>query len=830
MSTRPHADSAAHPDASARPTARNGEISVRRWLVFLCFSLGFCVARANNTFHVIDASDGLTDNQIQHILQLPDGRMAITTLSNINLFDGAGFHYIHKQESNLFNLPDYHGAYHVYAGDDQLLWVKNWNGLLCLDLRHQRYMDNLAALFRKMGFHQPVSDLFLDSGREVWALTPRGLQRAGDKCCYPLPPESGNLQDMDVRGRKLFLFFATGEVVCYPLGSQRPSYRIAAYPTGKRNLYGATSLVVAGADGRFYQLRTGARAIFLSFDPARQRWATLLEVPYILHTLVLTPDMNAYVTCPKGYWHFDLPSGTKTLVTSLTTDDGRQVSGVGLNTVFRDRQGGIWMGTYDRGLLYTCPSLYRFVSRPYGKTFPAPEPISPYSTFPHPTFRGKTYNCVLTDSRGWTWAGTPDGLCLFRPSKKLPETFHSGDGLPNDFVHALAEDRHGGLWIATSNGIAHLIVNGRTGEFTFTSYNRHDGTLQGEYRDNMASAGPDGSIRFCGVDGYTIFHPDSVKPYSAVLTPLLTDISLFGEPLQLGRSYDGRILLRQAPAYTHRLDLEHGQNALSFTFTSLNYAAPHQTFYRYRLMGNDTTWHIAQAGKKDGLTDEKGLLHLSFVDLRPGTYRIQVMASTNPDQWAGKMNEVEFTVHAPWWATTTAYCIYFAVAALLVLAALRIYMHLQQQRLIRRQKEKALLQRIQDLVRQTEPEQADDDAGETADSAHSTSEAEFIRKAASLVEQHLGQQGYSVAQLSQDLCMDRTGLYRKLNTLLDQSPTLFIRHIRLQKAAQLIQEGNLTINEIAFRTGFSSASYLGKCFLEEFGCRPTDYAQRTQKS
>ena len=78
--------------------------------------------------------------------------------------------------------------------------------------------------------------------------------------------------------------------------------------------------------------------------------------------------------------------------------------------------------------------------------------------------------------------------------------------------------------------------------------------------------------------------------------------------------------------------------------------------------------------------------------------------------------------------------------------------------------------------------------------------------------------------------MDRTGLYRKLIALLDKSPSLFIRNIRLQKAAQLILEEELSIAEIADKVGFSSGSYLSKCFQEMYGCRPTEYAEKTRKT
>lgn len=97
------------------------------------------------------------------------------------------------------------------------------------------------------------------------------------------------------------------------------------------------------------------------------------------------------------------------------------------------------------------------------------------------------------------------------------------------------------------------------------------------------------------------------------------------------------------------------------------------------------------------------------------------------------------------------------------------------------------------------------------------------------MEKNLHVPGYSVEQLSRDLCMERTGLYRKLVAMLDQSPSLFIRNIRLQRAAQLILEGSLSITEIAERTGFSSSSYLSKCFQEMYGCRPSEYAEKMQE-
>ena len=84
---------------------------------------------------------------------------------------------------------------------------------------------------------------------------------------------------------------------------------------------------------------------------------------------------------------------------------------------------------------------------------------------------------------------------------------------------------------------------------------------------------------------------------------------------------------------------------------------------------------------------------------------------------------------------------------------------------------------------------------------------------------------YNVEQLSADMGMSRMNLYRKLQAITGQTPTEFIRTIRLKRAAQLLQDGKLNVSEVADRVGFSSSSYFTKCFKEQFGVLPTQYSE-----
>lgn len=102
---------------------------------------------------------------------------------------------------------------------------------------------------------------------------------------------------------------------------------------------------------------------------------------------------------------------------------------------------------------------------------------------------------------------------------------------------------------------------------------------------------------------------------------------------------------------------------------------------------------------------------------------------------------------------------------------------------------------------------------------------QLIKKSLELIEKNMDNTSYSVESLSSDLGMSRMNLYRKIQSITGQTPTEFIRTIRLKRAAQLLSGGSkLSMTEVADMVGFSSSSYFTKCFKEQFGVLPTQYA------
>ncbi len=81
----------------------------------------------------------------------------------------------------------------------------------------------------------------------------------------------------------------------------------------------------------------------------------------------------------------------------------------------------------------------------------------------------------------------------------------------------------------------------------------------------------------------------------------------------------------------------------------------------------------------------------------------------------------------------------------------------------------------------------------------------------------------SVESLAEDMGMSRVQLYRKISGLTDISVNELIRKLRLQRAAQLLQQNWGPVSQVAYEVGFSNLSYFSKVFKEEFGVLPSEY-------
>lgn len=119
---------------------------------------------------------------------------------------------------------------------------------------------------------------------------------------------------------------------------------------------------------------------------------------------------------------------------------------------------------------------------------------------------------------------------------------------------------------------------------------------------------------------------------------------------------------------------------------------------------------------------------------------------------------------------------------------------------------------------------------EPKDIAISSIDEQLLERAVKCVEKNMGNTEYTVDQLSADVGIERSVLWRKLQALVGQSPSEFIRSLRLKHAAELLATGRYSIQDISWKVGFNTPRYFSSYFKEMFGVTPSQYAKKDKPS
>ena len=365
---------------------------IKLCIVFLCFWGWVLTSSAqkvetNDYFYVLNTQQGLSDNCILQIMQLADGRLVVRTPKGINLYDGRRFSYIPLPEEKAENIIKYKGQTHLYADSQNRLWIKEYQKIFCIQLTEgqllEHPLDSLPGngkgdkkgMMRNSPIGNAIQDLFVDSRKNVWVVMGDSLFNTQDGNLIHLKKEWGCLQDLDTDGKLVYAFMDLGIVAVFQ--NNNLAYTASAYSTAEALHYQNTSLTVHTPSGQFYQIRTGRdeknktdASIFLHFNPETRKYSRIFACDYILHTLNMSSDNQALISSQHGYLMFDFKLGTTPReVKELALPDGKSLT-TGINTVYRDKEGAIWLGTYHDGLIYVSPMLGLFftIDQPWWKS------------------------------------------------------------------------------------------------------------------------------------------------------------------------------------------------------------------------------------------------------------------------------------------------------------------------------------------------------------------------------------------------------------------------------------------------------------------------------
>lgn len=91
------------------------------------------------------------------------------------------------------------------------------------------------------------------------------------------------------------------------------------------------------------------------------------------------------------------------------------------------------------------------------------------------------------------------------------------------------------------------------------------------------------------------------------------------------------------------------------------------------------------------------------------------------------------------------------------------------------------------------------------------------------IEKNIDDDALNPTSISDFIGMGKTSLYEKLKELTGKTPGEYIRMVRLDHASKLLKTTQLTVQEVMYKSGFSSKSYFYKEFAARFGSSPKEY-------
>lgn len=795
-------------------------------------------AEDGRLFRAITAYNGLADNSAQTIKCTKTGRMTITTIGFINYYDGAQFSTIPTEGETRYKLEEYYGHYHLYYDHYHHLWLKGSHNVVCVNLTQERYIADMDSLFASFGMKdEKVLDMFIDTNGEVWLLGNGYIY--GSKYDKKFPVEKGlNLQDLDVyAGKYLFLFYEDGSLVCHDLKSGRRLYGNRAYGQEVAQAY-RRSCVQLYHDGGYFMIRNGEKdGVLLHYDIKKQEWREMMRTQYHLNNMVVNGD-KLFIASEWGYYTYDLKDGTVDHHQALDLVNGRKLE-TDINAVEFDKQGGMWIGTEKRGLLYAPP-----MNSPI-KAMTWDNPLSlKYAAMMDDlqgitNFNGMKANVMVIDSRQWTWVGTINGLYIYKTPHDEPIVLTRSKGLLNNVIHSIIEDDNHNVWAATSYGISFVqIENGNIKQVY--SFNDNDNVPNETFINAKAMKLADGTIVMQALDHVVTFQPNDFgqllpeAPYQ-MLTKL-TGLRVNGIDVTAGDEVNGDVVLDKAITRTKEINLNYDQNSITLTFSALNYARPLQTYYRLRVKETDGNhWQEFSYFSSNGMVDKAGLLHYPMVGLRPGVYHLELLASVVPGKWAGTPYEWIIRVNEPWWRTTALLALLGIIVLGLLVLNFILYSRNTRMKLQRNTQQGDYLRRIKSFIERFESYQGET-LQPTLDEIYGGTDKngeldeQFIpmmQKIISYTREHKNK-SISLNTLNEQTGEDLIAQYDLITNNLYKSPRRLVCAMRLEKAEELLRSTDKTVEQVAGECGFSSPSYFIASFFRQHRKTPFEYREEQQ--
>ena len=719
-------------------------------------------------------AEGLPTGEVQQIVELPNGQMLVNCEGVFCIANGAGFDVVACSEGEAWTLPHYARRYGQLWQGDSLLWLHDFYRLYLFDAHRRRFLPLDAA-----GSYGQDAEMAGFIGDKTVGATPTPAQQ---RCIDSLGLARTYTCATTDRQGGLWIGTRSNGIVYLP-----PRRAMAQLLSGGDPLIGLARST-RDRQGRIWRCRADGAECEWQGQHTLYNKANVSGLPYNRITFVqqlsggdaaALTDGDRYLLCDSlatlGY--FWPVRHTFVSLSAKLPQLQRYRHFVGACPI--DER---WVAVYaQNGAFLLDTEADTLAALPMAATIEQ---------------HARKYNCMVRDSEGTLWVGTQNGLFALR----LPAPATEGEairveGLNNNCIRSLVLDARGRLWAGTSGGIARITP-------TVLNLGAEDGVPQASMMERAACLTAQGRLVFAmgGVAGLS-FHPDSIVGSEKPLPVVLTACYVNGRKIALA----------------DESTLAYSDNYLAFQFSTLDYAAPSHTRYRYRLLPLETDWNSSGAARGQGTA--------AYTALPPGSYVLQVQAGPG-GRW-GDTAQLPFTICPPFWLAWWAKLLYALTLAAIALAALHIYLKRKRMKMERENDER--VNRLFEL-REEARHQFAQSVNIVPEKISANKEEELlVEKLLKAIAQNMDNLDYTVDQMASDVAMSRASFYKKMQAMLGITPNEFLRNVRLKHAARLLAETSEPVNQISLMVGFQTSRYFSQCFRQLFGMTPTEYRSGSEQ-
>ena len=261
---------------------------------------------------------------------------------------------------------------------------------------------------------------------------------------------------------------------------------------------------------------------------------------------------------------------------------------------------------------------------------------------------------VYQDSRGLIWVGTREGLNILNQDADDLDYLTEKQGLCNNNVCGIAEDKNHNIWVTTSRGVSRIVVQRNhedgTNNYGMYNYDTSDGLQSNEFNHGSILTRDDGNVLLGGLYGVNWVFQKGNDDNEALPRVMLTQLFIGEEEILTGHEYDNRVILPQALNETNKINLGHEQNTFTIKFAAGNYNQSERLQFMYWMEGKDEDWRNGNA-----------LTHgVTFKELKSGKYTLHVKAISAEGAVSNQERVLEINIERHWllsWWMIVAYVI-----------------------------------------------------------------------------------------------------------------------------------------------------------------------------